>query len=106
MCFLFKGGVNGTGTVLINLSEFLPCRRVYTAEQSMHSGKTIPDMEVSAPQNTMSVPDPADLHNSSDSGEQINTLFGEQFILGYVNIHLPPVLIFTSCYLRYNPLKS
>ncbi|XP_029987444.1 AP2-interacting clathrin-endocytosis protein isoform X2 [Sphaeramia orbicularis] len=51
---------------LTGLKEFI--RRVYTAEQSMRSGKIIPDTEGSAPQSTMSVPDPADLHNSTDSG--------------------------------------
>lgn len=50
---------------LTGLKEFI--RRVYTAEQSMRGGKIIPDTEGSAPQSTMSVPDPADLHNSTDS---------------------------------------
>lgn len=63
------------GLVLINLSSFPPCRRVYTADQSMRSSKIIPDMEGSLPEGTLSVPDPSGLTRSTDSGKQMKGLF-------------------------------
>uniref|UniRef100_A0A3P8UED0 BTB domain containing 8 n=1 Tax=Amphiprion percula TaxID=161767 RepID=A0A3P8UED0_AMPPE len=47
------------------LKDFL--RRLYTAEQSMRSVEVIPDVEGSVPESTLPVPDPADLHRSTDS---------------------------------------
>lgn len=56
----------------------------------MHSAEIVPDVEGSVPEST--VPDPADVHSSTDSGKQINTLFHGGFILGYVTVPLraPP----------------
>ncbi|XP_044056815.1 AP2-interacting clathrin-endocytosis protein isoform X2 [Siniperca chuatsi] len=53
------------GYELSGLKDFL--RRVYTADQSMRSAKIIPDVEGSVPESTLAVPDPADLHSSTDS---------------------------------------
>ncbi|XP_070765463.1 BTB/POZ domain-containing protein 8 [Enoplosus armatus] len=53
------------GYELSGLKDFL--RRVYTADQSMRSAEIIPDMEGSVPESALSVPDPADLHSSTDS---------------------------------------
>ncbi|KAM9357525.1 BTB/POZ domain-containing protein 8 [Symphorus nematophorus] len=53
------------GCELSALKDFL--RRVYTADQSMRSAEIIPDLEGSVPGNILSVPDPADLHSSTDS---------------------------------------
>uniref|UniRef100_A0AAQ5YWJ0 BTB domain-containing protein n=1 Tax=Amphiprion ocellaris TaxID=80972 RepID=A0AAQ5YWJ0_AMPOC len=47
------------------LKDFL--RRLYTAEQSMRSVEVIPDVEGSVPESTLPVPNPADLHRSTDS---------------------------------------
>ncbi|XP_039984774.1 AP2-interacting clathrin-endocytosis protein [Xiphias gladius] len=53
------------GYELAGLKDFL--RQVYTADQSMRSGEIIPDVEGFGPPKTLFVPDPADLHSSTDS---------------------------------------
>ncbi|XP_026160887.1 AP2-interacting clathrin-endocytosis protein isoform X1 [Mastacembelus armatus] len=53
------------GYDLTELKDFL--RRVYTEDQSMHSSEVIPHVEGSVPERTLSVPEPADLHSSTDS---------------------------------------
>lgn len=60
------------GLVLINLYLSPPPlpRRLYTAEQSLRSSEINPDTEGSVPQSDSPVPDPVDLHSSSDSGKQ------------------------------------
>ncbi|XP_074492567.1 BTB/POZ domain-containing protein 8 [Sebastes fasciatus] len=54
-----------SGYELSGLKDFL--RRLYTADQSMRSPEIIPDVEGSVPDSTPPVPDPADLHSSTDS---------------------------------------
>ncbi|XP_070688197.1 BTB/POZ domain-containing protein 8 [Pempheris klunzingeri] len=53
------------GYELSGLKNFL--RQVYTADQSMRLTNTISDVEGSEPESPLSVPDPADLHSSTDS---------------------------------------
>ncbi|XP_071392196.1 BTB/POZ domain-containing protein 8 [Centroberyx affinis] len=53
------------GYEIAELKDFI--RRVYTADQSMCSAGIIPDVEGSVPASRPSVPDPADLHSSTDS---------------------------------------
>ncbi|XP_059196792.1 BTB/POZ domain-containing protein 8 [Centropristis striata] len=63
-----------SGYELPGLKDFL--RRVYTADQSMRSAEIIPDVEGSAPESTPSVPDPADLHSSTDSDAALEPASG------------------------------
>lgn len=53
------------GYEIAELKDFI--RRVYTADQSMCSAGKIPDVDGSVPASTLSVPDPTDLHSSTDS---------------------------------------
>ncbi|XP_029284999.1 AP2-interacting clathrin-endocytosis protein isoform X2 [Cottoperca gobio] len=54
-----------SGFELSGLKDFL--RRVYTADQSMRSPEIIPDVEGLVPDSAPPVPDPVDLHSSTDS---------------------------------------
>ncbi|XP_045905787.1 AP2-interacting clathrin-endocytosis protein isoform X2 [Micropterus dolomieu] len=60
------------GYELSGLKDLL--RRVYTAEQSMRSAEIVPDVEGSVPEST--VPDPADVHSSTDSGAVLEPASG------------------------------
>nr|XP_019936904.1 PREDICTED: uncharacterized protein KIAA1107-like isoform X1 [Paralichthys olivaceus]XP_019936905.1 PREDICTED: uncharacterized protein KIAA1107-like isoform X1 [Paralichthys olivaceus] len=61
------------------LKDFL--RRVYTAEESMRSAEITPDVEGFMPDRSFCYPDSADLHCSTDSGEQVNTFFPDADVL-------------------------
>lgn len=66
--------VHLSGYELSGLKDFL--RRLYTAEQSLRSSEINPDTEGSVPQSDSPVPDPVDLHSSSDSGAALEPASG------------------------------
>ncbi|KAK2907462.1 BTB/POZ domain-containing protein 8 isoform X1 [Channa argus] len=57
------------GYKLPELKDFL--RQVYTADETMRSCEIIPGVEGSVPEQTQSVPDPADLQITTDSGADV-----------------------------------
>ncbi|XP_034386173.1 AP2-interacting clathrin-endocytosis protein [Cyclopterus lumpus] len=66
--------VHLSGYELSGLKDFL--RRLYTADQSLRSSEIIPDLKHSVPQSDSPVPDPADLHSSSDSDAALEPASG------------------------------